>query len=74
MCIRDSLWTIILVIFIRHFVKGQSRVMRLRGVDEQAPAGFVDNSEEPELTYEAVRSAFDRVPPVAEPPVGAPLS
>ncbi len=57
------LWSIILVIFIRHFVKGQSRVMRLRGVDEQAPAGFAEPATETDLTYEEVLSAFDRAPP-----------
>jgi len=57
------LWTIIGVIFFRHFVKGQSRVMKLRRTDETALHGF---GPEEELTYEQVTQEFERVPPAPE--------
>lgn len=60
------LWTIIIVIFVRHFIRGQSRVLRLRDVkDRSHETSWV--SEEPELTYEAVRKAFERSTPPTEP-------
>ncbi len=60
------LWTIIGVIFFRHFIRGQSRVMRLR-TDQEAPlTGYVD-PELDGLTYDFVVKAFREVPPAADP-------
>jgi putative membrane protein len=56
------LWTIIGVIFFRHFVIGTGREMRLRRVDEPVPVGFVGS----ELTFADVQEAFERSPAPTE--------
>jgi len=57
------LWTIIGVIFFRHFVIGKPKVMRLRRTDEPVPQGFVNTSG---LTFDDVQQAFDRSPAPTE--------
>ena len=57
------LWSIIGVIFFRHFIRGQPRVMKLRGTDERPLPGFGPDDE---LTYEQVADVFDKVPPAPE--------
>ena len=59
------LWTLIGVIFIRHFIRGQAREMRLRKDNEARLTGYV--SEEPTLTYDQVVKAFRETTPIADP-------
>lgn len=59
------LWTIIGVIFFRHFIKGQAREMRLKRTTEAPLTGYV--SDEPSLTYDQVVKAFRESTPMEEP-------
>lgn len=59
------LWTIIGVVFFRHFIIGQAREMRLKGTNEAPITGYVNDDES--LTYDQVVKAFRESPAVVEP-------
>jgi len=59
------LWTIIGVVFFRHFITGQAREMRLKRTDEAPITGYVNDDES--LTYDQVVKAFRESPAVVEP-------
>lgn len=59
------LWTIIGVIFFRHFIRGQEREMRLRSTADIPLSGYV--AEDGSLTYERVVKAFRETPAAPEP-------
>jgi len=63
------LWTIIGVIFFRHFIRGQDREMRLRRTTDAPLSGY--EGEDAALTFESVVEQFERTPAIAEPPIGA---
>jgi putative membrane protein len=73
------LWSIILTIFIRHFVRGQDSEMRLRRSDEAAPEGyarsaadFAASSASDTLTFEDVQTAFAATAAPSEPQASTP--
>ena len=59
------LWTIIGVIFFRHFIRGQAREMKLRSTTEAPITGYVSDDES--LTYDQVVKAFRDSTPAVEP-------
>ncbi|MEY4372219.1 MAG: hypothetical protein RL219_988 [Actinomycetota bacterium] len=59
------LWTIIGVIFFRHFVRGQDTEMRLRSTADVPLSGYV--SDDGSLTYDEVVKAFRDTPAAPEP-------
>ncbi len=59
------LWTIIGVIFFRHFIRGQAREMKLRSTTEAPMTGYVN--DDASLTYDQVVKAFRESPPADEP-------